>query len=686
MRAVLIVLLGLVASTAHAQPRPLPARAGLPSRWPRTPQLDLARAAMGVDLAWERFGVAGRGATVCVVDTGVDLTHRDFLDADGHTRVDWLLDLDAPPRGSWPELETRFSGAVLDRGEIDALLVSDPAALPTDWHGHGTAMASAAVGDDAPLAVDVPGSRAGVAPLARLVVVRALRRGVGGFADPDIVTGVAFCEAIADPARTVVLLSLGGHDGAHDGEEPLETALSGFVHRGLSIVVAAGNDSGRAFHAAARVPAGGVERITLHVPSPEDRAHAQVALAVRGASELSWVAPDGTRTPVVRAGDRVTLRTASAVLSVDATREDVLDLTVAGDAETPLAGGNYVIEIDGPSRFDAWIVSEELGSVLGTASLGGRSVVRGDEVTIPATAESVIAVGSSVSRSFLARADGGPGLTLDVDEEGRAVFSAVGPSVSGAARPDLLAPGGWIVAALSSQLVAGDAENLFRGDAAAIDRHRQGDDHLAVAGTSVSAALVAGALALAIESGPADPARDRSLLVLTATREGPSFTARRGFGAIDVPAFLAARSASSGPVADLALCSTRAFVTPGATDLGLVAVGTTLDGGPPDDAWVVFTRGGVVLTRAPLVAGVARAHVSVGPAIIGDYVAFGASVDASHAAVEVPVALDEDGSLAQPRGAGTCTAAPGRACPNGVVLTLLGLVLARRQSRRCRLR
>ena len=683
MRAWFFLALVLSAATAaHAQPRPLPGEDGLPSRWPRQPQLDLARAAIGADLAWERFGVLGRGATICVVDTGIDLGHRDFLDVDRHTRVDWLLDLDGAPRGSFVSLESRFGGAIFDREAIDRLLQADPAALPTDWHGHGTAMASAALGDDAPEGVETPGTHAGVAPRARLIVVRALRRGALGFADPDVVRGVSFCETVSDPARTVVLLALGGHDGMHDGTEPLERALSAFVHRGLTIVVAAGNDSGRSFHAAARVPASGVERVTIHLPSPEDHANAQLVLAVRGAAHVALVAPDGTRTPAVVPGESVTVRAASAVLSVDASREGVLDVAIVGDAMTPLAGGNYVLEVHGAARFDAWIVHESLGGGLGRASLAGRSVVRGDEVTIPATAEGVIAVGSSVSRSFLARADGGPGFTLDADEEERAVFSAVGPSAGGAPRPDLLAPGGWIVLALSSQLAAGDVENLFRGDAAAIERHRQGADHVAVAGTSVSAALVAGALALAFEQGLADPARDRSLLAFTATRTSVPFTPRRGFGRLDVPAFLAARSGPRASARDLTLCATRAFVTPGADDLALVALATAEGGAVPSDQWVTFARRGEIVARAPLLAGIARARVSVGPASIGEDLAFSASIDGATATASVPVALDEDGSFAEPSGASGCSAGSGRGGAGCALLALVALhwVRARRRA------
>jgi hypothetical protein len=50
----------------------------------------------------------GTGAVVGIADTGVDVTHPDFLDATGRTRVAWLLDLGAPPRGVWPALEQAY--------------------------------------------------------------------------------------------------------------------------------------------------------------------------------------------------------------------------------------------------------------------------------------------------------------------------------------------------------------------------------------------------------------------------------------------------------------------------------------------------------------------------------------------------------------------------------------------------
>ena len=36
-------------------------------------------------------GLDGSGAAIGIADTGIDVTHADFLDAQGHTRVAWLL-------------------------------------------------------------------------------------------------------------------------------------------------------------------------------------------------------------------------------------------------------------------------------------------------------------------------------------------------------------------------------------------------------------------------------------------------------------------------------------------------------------------------------------------------------------------------------------------------------------------
>src|SRR5450432_3071910 len=73
---------------------------------PLRPLLDHAVQATNQNLV--RLTHTGASVVIGVADTGLDVTHPDFLDAQGHSRVAWLLDLSVPPRGTHPDLEQQF--------------------------------------------------------------------------------------------------------------------------------------------------------------------------------------------------------------------------------------------------------------------------------------------------------------------------------------------------------------------------------------------------------------------------------------------------------------------------------------------------------------------------------------------------------------------------------------------------
>jgi len=162
--------------------------------------MDAARSDYGVVAAREAFGLTGAGVNVCILDTGVDPAHEQ-LDSKSIVWSDFVAG----------------------------------AATPYDDHGHGTHVASIAVGDG------VGGPQAsrfqGVAPEAGLWAGKVLD-GQGSGSESGIVAGIQWCAT--DPAVDVISMSLGSAFPS-DGSDALSLAANAAVADGKVVVVAAGN-------------------------------------------------------------------------------------------------------------------------------------------------------------------------------------------------------------------------------------------------------------------------------------------------------------------------------------------------------------------------------------------------------------------------------------------------------------
>ncbi|HEX3346002.1 MAG TPA: S8 family serine peptidase, partial [Polyangiaceae bacterium] len=219
--------------------------------------LDTARVYVTASLANDS-GLDGRGVLVGVADTGLDVTHPDFIDEAGHTRVAWLLDLSAPPLGKWPDLEQEYgstdsdgnlvAGAVWAGSDIDALLsTGDPsqlAQLPQDEIGHGTLVTDCAAGNG----LQGRSGYIGVAPKATLLIARIYPKGGGGVGNDELLSGVKFLFDRADSMNqpVVVNLSSGTDFGPHDGTMSWEQVLASHVGAqlpGHALVASAGNSA-----------------------------------------------------------------------------------------------------------------------------------------------------------------------------------------------------------------------------------------------------------------------------------------------------------------------------------------------------------------------------------------------------------------------------------------------------------
>ncbi|GAA0717639.1 subtilisin family serine protease [Halorubrum trapanicum] len=158
---------------------------------------------IGAPTAWERFGTRGAGATVAVVDTGVDPAHQD-------------IDL-----AGWASFDA------------NGTLVSDDVADASDPDGHGTHVAGTVAGGNA------SGTYIGVAPEASLYGIDAFgENGTATFA--GVVASMEHATTAAD--ADVLQLSLGANGTFRGFITPVRNARA----TGTVVVAAVGNEGANA--------------------------------------------------------------------------------------------------------------------------------------------------------------------------------------------------------------------------------------------------------------------------------------------------------------------------------------------------------------------------------------------------------------------------------------------------------
>ena len=499
-------------------------------------------------------GMDGSGVAVGIADTGIDVTHPDFIDAQGHTRVAWLLDLSSPPRGVYPDLESMFgstdgsgnlvAGAVWSAQDIDKLLAAKKnGSLPTDEVGHGTLVASCAAGNgDGGVSKYV-----GIAPKATILAARITSPGSDSIGNDELLRGAAFlfdrAQAINQPV--VVNLSIGTDFGPHDGTMDWEKTLASYVgpsQPGRALVVAAGNS-------------GSIVDSPVHENVFVGGGSVRVALATKGASNGGvqvWVAmhagadlrvgldgPDGTWISPVGADDTGSKNTGDYNAGVyngskpsgSPVPKDSHGAVVVWQGKWP--SGTYTITLEGHGTADLY--EQASGDAPSRGNVGFTQAVRESTINLPATNPSLIGVGCTINKTFW-RSIHGVALGLQVPvydasggepapafPDGTPVvrdpydgepcwFSSAGPTLTGVPKPEIMAPGAAIIGALSRQAVPPAPASIFTNPSCpgtkqnpdASDPQCQQIDglHGVSFGTSFSAPIVAGAVAILLQHDP----------------------------------------------------------------------------------------------------------------------------------------------------------------------------------------
>ena len=486
------------------------------------PSLDQARgdAATGLDTALITHALTGENVVLGIVDSGLDWRHADFRKDDGSTRLAMFAHARSQFQPNGTEI---FDFRAFDTAQINSALNGGTAIPNGDPHGHGTHCASIAAGNGRAIS---DGSLRGVAPRATLMAVRS-----DELFDTHIIEGIRriFRRAGELGLPAVVSLSLGGHEGAHDGTAAIENVIARESGPGRIVVVAAGNEGQDRIHWQGDLQSGPLEipfRITdssfqfvdVWVPRGDDVD--VVIIRPDGAIDE----PDGSQ----RTGAFGRYRATGTVDPIS--QDQNLNFRITGGTVnsqwrirlTPLTITQGVVH--------AWAGTDEARTSRGIFS----TVELGFSLGMPGTEERSVVVGSFISRASFAGPSGTANLAgLTVGE--LSPFSSRGPTRIGALKPDVVAPGQVITAALSEGCEMGS-------DPALATRLHPSGKYITIQGTSMATPFVAGVIALLLQkNAKLTPEDVQQRLRATAKRDtqtgrvwGPGF----GFGKLEVAALL----------------------------------------------------------------------------------------------------------------------------------------------------
>ena len=505
------------------------------------PNLNVSGELTGVTEARNKLGLTGKGVKIGIIDTGIDIDHPAF----GGSGV--------PGSATFPTSKV-VAGYDFVGDEYNGSSSSDkynpvpkPDPLPKDCMGHGTSVASIAAGNDAAKKFK------GVAPDAKLGAYK-IAGCEGGF-DSDVL--LAAMERATKDGMDVVNMSL-GLPFASWPNYPVATAADAMADSGIVLTSAAGNEG-----------ESGV--FSTNTPSVARKAISVGSVDSGEISSNTFRGPDGKLVPYDSVAGSPWPPTAGKVELAtypDGKKTGGVDLP-----GTPFKGKAVLVSLGGNAAADQKFAAAEKD--------GAAAVVFYDESDSiaplfkiaegkPGPKLPVIQIKYAEAKKLETTIAAGPASIEWTDEEfairredgGLVAFSSsFGPAADLTVKPDVLAPGESVYAAIPTKK-QGDNAYRFRY------------------GTSMASPHAAGAAALLLQSNTAlNPGdvrtvlqntakpldlRNPEALELDASTKGKEAVHLQGAGLINVPAAVA-QAHSHAKITSDAVPST---VTPSKISLG----------------------------------------------------------------------------------------------------------------------
>lgn len=474
---------------------------------------------IGADRIHQHLSERGDSAVIGIIDAGINILHKCFLDESGKSRILAIWDqqdITGPP----PEGQLR--GTEHTAQQIDGYIKQGqmPYGLRHKETRHGTHVASIAAGRP------TEEFAGGVAPDAKLIFVipdmgsaqnrtATLAYSVSHIAALDYIK--SFAARLDLPV--VINISQGTHGGAHDGKSGLERAVDHVMGNGsapgIAIVKSAGNDRNKCGHArlcmtsnareflrweASKDHLGGYT-IELWYAASDDY---KFRLITPSEPASGWV---DTHVPAAQGFVRNNQYQMALTRHDEDNGDNKLLLRIEPGKSWTIRRGEWALEIESTSvrtngEIHAWMERSK-SQPISFINHTDDSIT----LTVPGTANHVITVGS---------------IKCSAPDQ-LSEFSAYGPTRDNRLKPDLVAPGEVITAACGDCLTG----------------------VLSMKGTSMAAPHVAGAIALAFSHQRKTPGKQlynaveiQKAITQSSAHYSNGWNQGFGFGVLDVISFL----------------------------------------------------------------------------------------------------------------------------------------------------